>query len=169
MTHEEYVIAAEHWDKKDATSKKVAKETLKEAIGKHIQANNTCAFASGFGDYIRCTPLEYAYHDGAFYFWSEGGKKFIGLEKNKKVCLAIYDKYQGFGVLNGLQVMGIATIIEPFSEAYIQEATNKKIPLEVLKKLPEPLHLIKVEPKHYDFLSSSFQKDGYSSRQSLDL
>lgn len=32
MTHEEYVIAAEHWDKKDATSKKVAKERLRKRL-----------------------------------------------------------------------------------------------------------------------------------------
>lgn len=30
--------------------------------------------------------------------FSEGGEKFIGLEKNANVSLAIFDKYDGFGV-----------------------------------------------------------------------
>lgn len=44
---------------------------------------------------MRCTPIEYSYHDGRFWMFSEGGEKFIGLEKNENVCLAIYDKYDG--------------------------------------------------------------------------
>ena len=42
--------------------------------------------------------------------FSEGGRKFIGLEKNSHVCLAIYDKYDGFGNLRSLQVTGLSLI-----------------------------------------------------------
>ena len=55
-------------------------------------------------------------YDGKFWMFSEGGRKFIGLEKNSHVCLAIYDKYDGFGNLRSLQVTGIAAMVEPFSE-----------------------------------------------------
>ena len=65
--------------------------------------------------------------------FSEGGKKFIGLEKNPHVCLAIYDRYEGFGALHGMQVMGLAELVEPFSEAYNDHAARKKISLEFLR------------------------------------
>ena len=47
-----------------------------------VNSNNTCTLATGTGDYVRCTPIEYSYHDGKFWMFSEGGEKFIGLEKN---------------------------------------------------------------------------------------
>lgn len=52
---------------------------------------------------MRCTPIEYSYHDGKLRMFSEGGEKFIGLEKNENVCLAIYDKYDGFGNFKSIQ------------------------------------------------------------------
>ena len=58
-----------------------------------IKAHNTCGFATGYGDYIRCTPIEYTYMDDEFWFVSEGGNKFIGLEKNRNVSMAIFEYY----------------------------------------------------------------------------
>lgn len=75
-------------------------------------------------------------NDGKFWMFSEGGRKFIGLEKNSHVCLAIYDKYDGFGNLRSLQVTGIAAMVEPFSEEYNAHAAFKKIPLDALKNCP---------------------------------
>ena len=99
--------------------------------------------------------------------FSEGGRKFIGLEKNSHVCLAIYDKYDGFGNLRSLQGTGIAAMVEPFSEEYNAHAAFKKIPLDALKKLPSPMNLICVTPTRIDALFSDFKKDGYSVRQVL--
>jgi uncharacterized protein YhbP (UPF0306 family) len=166
MTHEDYLKAASHWQKIDAISKKMGEEDLKKAILSFISSHNTCALATGAGDFVRCTPLEYAYHDEAFYIFSEGGEKFIALEKNKNVCLAIYEPYgQGFAGLKGMQVMGVAEVVEPFSEEYAKAADFKKIPLAVLKKLPEVMNLLKITPLRIDFLNSDFKKDGFSSRQ----
>ncbi|MCD7716987.1 MAG: hypothetical protein LUI39_11145 [Lachnospiraceae bacterium] len=97
--------------------------------------------------------------------FSEGGQKFVGLEDNKNVCLAIYDRYDGFGKLKGMQVTGRAEIIEPFSEEYIYAAEWKKIPVDVLKKLPFIMNLIKICPKEIEFLNSDFKEAGYDSRQ----
>ena len=116
MTHEQFEKAAQYWNNKEQIA--MTKEQLKQVVEDYIQANNTCALATGTGDFIRCTPIEYSYHDGKFWMLSEGGEKFIGLEKNENVCLAIYDKYEGFGNLKSLQVMGKAELIEPFSDAY---------------------------------------------------
>ncbi len=165
MTHDEYLKAANYWKEKDLDSKKINKEELLIKILEYIKSNNTCALATGKDDFVRCTPIEYSFIDGAFYMFSEDGEKFIGLENNKNVCLAIYDKYDGFGNLKGMEIKGKAEIIDLFSEEYIKVATYKKIPLKALKSLKEPMNLIKVNPLRIDFLNSSFKKDGYSSRQ----
>lgn len=96
LSHEEYERAANYWKEKDAQSKKLDQDALKKAVEEYIQANNTCALATAAGDFVRCTPLEYTYHDDCFWIFSEGGEKFYALEKNKNVCLVIFDKYEGF-------------------------------------------------------------------------
>lgn len=169
MTKQEYQAAACYWEEKDADSVKLEQSKLRPMVEEYIQSNNTCALATGTGDYVRCTPIEYSWHDGCFWMFSEGGKKFIGLEKNPHVCLAIYDKYEGFGKLHGMQVMGLAELVEPFSPRYNAHAAYKKISLDVLRKLPTPMHLICVRPTHIDCLFSNFKKLGCAPRQTLLL
>lgn len=166
MTHEQFEQAAQYWNKKEKIA--MPKEALEQAVEKYIQENNTCALATGSGDYVRCTPIEYSYHDGKLWMFSEGGEKFIGLEKNANVSLAIFDKYDGFGNLRSLQIMGRAEIIEPFSDRYNAHAEYKRIPLEALKKLENPMKLICVTPVRIDVLFSDLKKSGYSIRQTLD-
>ena len=52
---------------------------------------------------MRCTSIEYSYHDEKLRMFSKGGEKFTGLEKNDNVCLSIYDKYDGFGNCKSIQ------------------------------------------------------------------
>ena len=80
VTKEEYQAAARYWEEKDADSVKLEPGKLRSMVEEYIQSNNTCALATGTGDYVRCTPIEYSWHDGCFWMFSEGGKKFIGLE-----------------------------------------------------------------------------------------
>ncbi len=163
----DYKKAANHWVEKDKTNVSMPEERLCQEIKAYLSANNTCALATGSGEYIRCTPVEYSFHDSALWIFSEGGKKFIGLETNKNVSAAVFDKYQGFGQLKGMQIHGKAYVVEPFSEEYIQAADFKGIPVEALKKLPEPMNLIKIVPVEIDLLNSDFKKDGFASRQSM--
>ena len=167
MTHEEYEKAAKYWKNKEQVE--MPRKELEQAVESYIEANNTCALATGTGDYVRCTPIEYSYHDSKFWMFSEGGEKFIGLEKNDNVCLAIYDRYDGFGNLKSLQVMGKAEMIEPFSDTYKAHAEYKKIPLAALEKLESPMNLICVTPVKIEVLFSEFKKNGYSSRQTLEM
>lgn len=169
MTNQEYQAAARYWEEKDADSVKLEQNKLRAMAEEYIVSNNTCALATGTGTCVRCTPIEYSWHDGSFWMFSEGGKKFIGLQKNPHVCLAIYDQYEGFGTLHGMQVMGLAELVEPFSEVYNAHAARKKISLEVLRKLPSPMHLIRVRPTSIDCLFSDFKKLGCSPRQTLVL
>jgi len=167
MTHEEYRQAAVYWKEKDTDNRAMDRRQLLAAAEDYIRANNTCALATGADTFVRCTPLEYAYRDGLFWIFSEGGEKFAALEKNCNVCLAIYDKYDGPGELKGMQIMGTAGIIEPFSEEYVRAAEYKKIPAEALKKLPGTLHLIKIDPLRINYTNSDFKKNGFSSRQEI--
>ena len=169
MKQEEYKAAAEYWNVKDRDSVKVERDALLAEVEAYILANNTCALATGSGSFVRCTPIEYTYRDGAFWFFTEGGKKFIALEKNQKVCLAIFDRYEGFGKLKGMQVSGTAEIIKPFSKEYIELAEYKKLSIEALKKLSHPLYLLRVIPSRIDFLNSDFKEMGYSNRQFIEF
>lgn len=64
-----------------------------------------------------------------------------------------------------MQIEGEAELIRPFSEEYNAAANFRKIPLEMLKKLPEPMWLLKFVPTEITCLNSAFKKDGYGSRQ----
>ncbi len=167
MTHEDYVRAIEYWKNKKTIA--MPKDELLKKANEYIEKNNTCALATGTGDFIRCTPVEYSYHDGKFWIFTEGGEKFIGLEKNKNVSLAIYDKYDGFGNLHSIQITGIAEFIPPFSETYNSHAAIKKISIEALKRLDSPMNLLCITPSRMDLLFSDFKKEGYSNRQTLML
>lgn len=98
--------------------------------------------------------------------FSEGGEKFIGLEKNENVCLAIYDKYDGADNLKSIQVIGKADLVEPFSDTYNKHAKIKKLPVETLKKLASPMNLICVTPVKMEVLFSDLRKmDTAAGRQ----
>ena len=97
--------------------------------------------------------------------------KFKGLKDNKNVSLAIFDVGNdvGFGVLHSVQISGMAEIVEPFSEEYLKLLRYKHIPEETIRKMPEPIHLIKITPAEADYLDTDFKKDGYDTRQKVVL
>ncbi len=146
-------------------------EQLKLVVEEFLSTSSVCALATGVSDYVRCTPLEYSYHDGKFWIFTEGGEKFIGLEKNKNVSLAVFEKNPDFGELKSVQIMGTAKLIEPMSAEYVAHAEYKKVPVAALQKLADqghPMHLLCIDPVRMDVLFSDFKKQGYDSRQKLD-
>ncbi len=170
MTTEEYKKAADFWTAKESNAMPV--EQLKTVVEEFLRDSSVCALATGSGDYVRCTPLEYSYHDGKFWIFTEGGEKFIGLEKNRNVSLAVFDKNPDFGELKSVQVMGEAKLIEPMSAEYVAHAEYKKVPVTALQKLADqghPMHLICIVPIRADVLFSELKKQGYDSRQKLDF
>ena len=169
MWEMDYEAAANHWILKDKESVHMERAALEEKIENFIKGHNTCALATASSEMVRNTPIEYNYVDGDFYFFSEGGLKFKGLKENKNVGLAIFESYGGFGQLKSLQVQGIASMVEPFSDEYLKIMEHKKIPVDVMKKLPQPMNLIKVEATSYDYLDSDLKKDGFGSRQHMDV
>ncbi|MBM6830434.1 pyridoxamine 5'-phosphate oxidase family protein [Anaerotignum lactatifermentans] len=143
----------------------ILKKKIEEVIGRH----NTCALATAAGDFVRCTPIEYHYVEGCFYLFSEGGLKFRALKGNPHVCLAIFAPYSGFGQLEGLRVTGTAQMAEPWSEEYRKLLDLCGISEEAMKKLAEPMHLIRVRPAVMELLCSELKQEGYSPRQRLCL
>lgn len=166
----DYQKAASFWEEKGKNSVRMEPAKLQKQIETFIQKQNTCALATAdLEGFVRCTPLEYTYKDNCFWILSEGGLKFRGLEKNKNVSLAIYENYNSFGNLNGLQIMGWAEIIKPWSQNYLMILDYKHISHDALRKMPSEMNLIQIHPTSYDFLSSDLKKEGYDSRQHLDL
>ncbi|MDD6222971.1 MAG: pyridoxamine 5'-phosphate oxidase family protein [Lachnospiraceae bacterium] len=165
----DYKAAASYWTEKDKSAVKMDPEELKAEIEAFLAKHKVCALATAAGDFVRCTPIEYNYVDGCFYLFSEGGLKFKALESNKHVCMAIFQESADFGNLASLQVTGTAQIVEPWSEEYVKIVEFKKIPVEVLKKLPQPMNLIKIVPEVFDFLKSDLKKKGFGSRQQLKV
>ena len=144
--------ASRFWIDKEAASK-VAPDA-REKLENFIKEHKVCALATGAGGYVRCTPIEYNFIDGMVYLFSEGGMKFKGLK-------------DGFGELHSAQISGAAEIVEPFSEEYLKLLQYKHIPEEMIRKMPEPMHLIKITPVEADFLDTDFKKDGYDARQKV--
>ena len=170
MTAEEYKDAAAYWTSKEREEMPV--DQLKPIVEEYLCEGSVCALATGTGDYVRCTPLEYSFHDGRFWIFTEGGEKFIGLEKNDNVSLAVFDKNPSFGELRSVQVMGKAEIVAPMSAEYVAHAEHKKVPVTALQKLFDqgcPMHLIRIAPVRMDVLFSEFKKQGYDARQVLDF
>lgn len=164
----DYDKAAAYWTEKDQMAEQMDKDKLLARIEAFIEAHNTCTLATAGADIVRCTPIEYNYEEKKFYFFSEGGLKFKGLKNNKNVGLAIYEPYAGFGLLKSLQIQGTAELVEPFTAEYLKLMAFKKIPEDVMRKLPASMNLIKVTPTSYDFLDSDLKKEGFGSRQHLE-
>ena len=134
-------------------------------IENFIRNHNTCALATGYGDYVRATPIEYTYMDGCFYLYSEGGAKFRGLEKNKNVSLAIFEYYGDVRDSHGLQVMGEAELYPPRCELFKKVLAFKGIPYDVMKAAKVDVCLIKITPKEYEMYDTDFVKEGFDVRQ----
>lgn len=161
----EYDKAARFWVEKD--SRAVKCPDAKDRCEQFIMAHHVCAMAAASKDIVRCTPIEYSYADGAFWMFSEGGLKFAALKENHKVCLAIFESNPSFGGLHSVQVSGTAEIVEPFSKQYMKLLEYKHIPSEMIRRMEEPMNLIKVVPEEADFLDSDLKKEGYGSRQHI--
>lgn len=165
----EYKKAATYWIEKDRKAAVMDRGELFDEIEQFICAHNTCALATGRGDFVRCTPIEYSYRDNKFWMLSEGGLKFRALEHNKNVCIAIFDEYTGFAELRGMQITGTAEIVEPCEPEYTDFLVYKNLSPENIKNLPTALNVIKVTPSRIDYLCSDFKKRGFDSRQYLCL
>lgn len=165
MTNSEYDQALNFWTRKDETEKKMDSEAIYIWISAYLSSHKVLALATGANDYVRCTPLEYTWHDNALWIFTEGGLKFKGLKDNKNIAAAVFDVNTAFGNLKSLQIEGTAEVLGPDSAEYVSAAAFRNIPISALRKLPEPLWLLKIIPMEITCLNSDFKKEGFGSRQ----
>ena len=168
MTPKEFDKAAAYWTSKEDGEKRMPQDELLAAIDAFLAKHNTCALATGSGDFVRCTPLEYAWRDGAIWIFSEGGLKFRGLKGNANVSIAVFEPYDGFGKLASAQITGTAGLVSADDPAFAEAAAAKGIPATALEKVADRLHLIRVTPSRIDYLCSELKAQGYDARQHLD-
>ena len=153
------------WKEQQKTAKHMEREDALAHIVRFIQNHNTCALATGTGDFVRCTPIEYTYMDGEFYLYSEGGDKFIGLEKNPNVSMAIFEYYGDKNDSHGLQVMGTVEFYSNDSDEFKELLAFKGIPYDVMKAAAVEVAVIRVTPSVYEMYDTDFVKAGFDVRQ----
>lgn len=165
MTKEQYERAADFWTRRDAGERKMDAAALYARIDGFLKSHKVLALATGGESFIRCTPLEYGWHGGALWIFSEGGLKFKALKVNKHVAAAVFETDLGFGKLKSLQIEGTAELIEPMSEEYLEAAAFKNISTKFLERLKEPLWLIRITPSEITCLDTDLKKAGFGRRQ----
>ena len=165
MDEEQLDQAESFWERKGATQRQMGKQDVWEAIDAFLSQRRICALATSGNGFVRCTPLEYGFHGGALWAFTEGGKKFRALRASKAVSVAVFDANGDFGSLRSVQMQGDAELVEPFSEEYVAAAQARGIPLDALRRLSEPMWLIKVVPSEATLLDSSLREKGFGTRQ----
>ena len=142
------------WEKGREQGDSMPRELLEKEVENFIKVRSNCSLATGYGTYIRNTPMRYSYKNGNFLFITEGGYKFKGLILNKNVSISIFDT-------NNLSSNTVGMTIE--GEASVTEFSEKDRKITDARKF-----LITVVPKSIDFLNSNFTSNGYYPLQHLD-
>lgn len=141
-------------------------DELTGIIDDFIKAHTTLALATAGKGNVRCTPLEYIYHDGVFYIVTEGGLKFRSLLSNDDISAAIFEPYDGsMDHISGLQFSGKAVIVERGSDEYWEVLGQKHVTRVACGNLPVELFIVRIVPLRYEFLCSKFNEDGYDAKQ----
>lgn len=145
-------------ENKDEGKKILVEKLRKQYMDEFIKSHNTCTLATGHGSNVRATPIEYTYYNDNIYLLSEGGEKYANLLINPNVSIGIYDAYKSMSELSGMQIMGVAEMIEIGSDEYINVLKQNNLQLDNIISLPVSLNLIKINIKKIEFLWSDFAK-----------
>ncbi|MDO5334742.1 MAG: pyridoxamine 5'-phosphate oxidase family protein [Coriobacteriia bacterium] len=165
----DYEKAATYWTDQECTTNRMPAQELCVEIRRFVDAHQVGCLATSLPDgFVRNTPIQYECFQGAFWMFSEGGLKFRGLAENLNVGFAVFDQDPSFDALAGLQVMGLASVVEPWSMTYMRALKHRGLDPEEVKALPITLNLICVRPVRMDYLCSDLKKQGYSVRQWLE-
>lgn len=158
-------IAAEIRSVMELDIKRCPDELLKNYIEAFLNEHNMCTLCTGSGDMVIGTPIEYMYEAGNMYIITEGGRKFINILKNGKVSAAVYNKYEGFAKLKGLQLKGNIEIISTDDPEYDRILKMKNLKPENVKNLNMIMNVLRIKLERADFLCSEFKSKGYDAKQ----
>ncbi len=160
---------AERLAAEEAQGDSLPETTVRQEAERFLKAHNTCALATGSGDSVRCTPIEYFYLDGKLYLFSEGGRKFRGLLRNPHVSVAVFDPFEGWGSLGGVQLDGTAELVPLWSEKYCSILRARGLDAQRLKAGPINMNLIEIVPGRLDMMWAGFRKLGGGLKQSCQF
>lgn len=142
------------WEKRRIGGNSMPRNELIAEVESFIKNRSNCALATGYGTYIRNTPMRYSFVDGVFHFITEGGLKFKGLSANPHVCIAIYDTNDTSSSTVGVTVEGIAVVTKmPNSDATPKDSEK---------------YMITVTPTTIDYLNYGLPSRGYYQLQKLE-
>lgn len=163
------VHAAENILAKDGRPENRNEARLLEVLGEFLRSHDTGILATGHDNIIRSTPIEYVWHKGRFYFFSEGGRKFAHLWRNRRASYSVCEPYGG-GVqtLAGLQANGTVRVYEPDDAVYEEVRKVKGISDNTLRTMPVTLHLIELTPAELIFMWGPFLKEDLPVKQIYD-
>ncbi|MDD6808094.1 MAG: pyridoxamine 5'-phosphate oxidase family protein [Oscillospiraceae bacterium] len=162
-----YEKAASYWVEKNKHGKVMEKDECLKRIESLVEGHNTLALAT-MGVNIRVTPVEYFYHSGNFYIFTEGGEKFRNLEKCKDISFCIYDKYTG-GKTESLQADAVCNVVDFYCDEYNSVFQAKGLNVDKLKAKGIEMYLLRLDVKRYEYLNTSLVKDGYNAHQIVEV
>jgi uncharacterized protein YhbP (UPF0306 family) len=154
---------------RDCSQNDMPETEIRQVVEDFLQSHNTCALCTSRPGYVRSTPIEYFYKDACMYMFSEGGEKFANLLLNPRVSISVYDSYEGFDKLGGLQLTGEAELIRNDHPDYEQILVSRGFSAEKFSRLPVQMNVIRIRIEKAEFLWSGFQKQGYAVRQSCSF
>lgn len=158
-------FAAKIRDIMELDIKRYPDELLKNDIEAFLNEHNMCTLCTGSMDMVIGTPIEYMYECGSIYIVTEGGRKFINILRNEEVSAAVYNEYEGFAKLKGLQLRGKAEIISVENPEYDRVLQMKKLKPENVKNLNMIMNVLKIKLERADFLCSEIKVKGYDAKQ----
>ncbi len=150
---------------RDRSQMEMPETEIRQAVEEFLQSHNTCALCTSRPGYVRSTPIEYFYKDNCLYMFSEGGEKFANLLLNPRVSVSVYDSYEGFDKLGGLQLTGEAVLIEEDHPDYEPILLFRGFSAEKFSRLSVQMNIIRIRIEKAEFLWSGFLKHGYEVRQ----
>lgn len=138
---------------------------LKNLIEEFLDSHNTFTLSTSHKERVRSTPIEYTYNNGYIYLISEGGEKFANLIFNNNVSIAVYEDYIGMNKLAGMQITGIASLIEKNEDEYKDVIAMKGLNLNFINNMNVNMNIIKIKILKIEFLYSKFKEMGYEPKQ----
>jgi hypothetical protein len=161
----EFTLRLRDWWREAALVGRANPEEVKLQVEDFLARHNTCTLATVYEGQVSSRAIEYRYAEGALYMVSEGGEKFAGLLSNGRAAVSIYESYQGFERLAGLQLTGWAEIPLADRPEYAQAVERFGLKLERIRVLPAHLHALVIHLEKAVYLWSGFTRLGYDARQ----
>jgi len=113
--------------------------------------------------------VEYINEGNTVYFISHfGTRKISNIQSNPKVAYTVDEDYEDWTVIQGIQMMGIASLVEDKDEANrLMMIYMKRFPqvTNFPDEMVEAMRLVKIEPVHAKYIDN---RKGMGYSESLD-